>query len=140
MLLGFRAQRQYATDDVRNGALAGSAERDWSHRRASLGREPEADLSTGPDGKRMESRVQLVRGVEGAYMIGAVQFSQPTPPSRPPVTSLPEDSVFSFLGMSRPRRCPNLLLAPSPLCNGRHLPAFLSIYQSQLRYLRRCAW
>ena len=29
----------------------------------------------------MKSRVQLVRGVEGAYMIGAIQFCQAVAPS-----------------------------------------------------------
>ena len=50
--------------------------------REALGRQPDADLSTGPDGKRMQSRVQLVRGVEGAYMIGAISFSQAVAPGK----------------------------------------------------------
>lgn len=54
-------------------------------RRATLDRELDADLSDGPDGKRMMSQVQLVRGADGAYIIGATQFSpgsasKPAPP------------------------------------------------------------
>lgn len=89
--------------NLRSGSVAseipGALEKLVCHHSASLGREPEADLSTGPDGKRMESHVQLVRGVEGAYMIGAIQFTQPTSPSRPAAASMPEGSVFSMLGI-----------------------------------------
>ena len=53
--------------------------------RATLDREVDADLSDGPDGKRMVSEVQLVRGADGGYIIGATLFSpgsasKPAPP------------------------------------------------------------
>ena len=49
---------------------------EW-HCRAALGRPPDGLLSDGKERKRLLTRVQLVGGLEGKYMIGCVAYSQP---------------------------------------------------------------